>query len=826
MRPSKNDPSRLYPWFRIRWANFGPEADTWERLYRVPPKLVAHFRLRQADMRAKLDAAAAAEQARMIRVAPPPLVTLRLGPQELQEPGLVPSSSMVRLNALEHLHSSVPVHNDAQPSSTPLVSTQPPAPPLASSQPLLTPLSSHMQGSLILEGGADAALDAAELLTLNNGHDAWRFGAAAREVIQGRPSTASASTSSGDATSLSAAPPLFVVELEGLIERHSLPKHGLTLERIVSLVKQLALHEPPPHAVDFLTKPMDATLVHNLKLLLRTPKLSSNFVALAVEVARAPSLNFQVACIRHGAKPGPHLFCSRAMALARGRVEPVARELLERRLLDLDHSTPIDVKVAPAHSMAAEVLLAHSDDVDAAVAHLEAQGDDNEGLDEDKGGDDDKDDEAVAIDKSVEDRSYAHAPHHDEVRAIAASDGSEQVPLSSYETGSTSRGVSMSHGQYQANVPEDDKTRDVNCYAPLLNFVPNPFLSGDEFGAKAVRSLVDLPATPAVGSYVQLDGVRCKVQHVSSKGELDLKGDDGAVHYGVEPARVVNIDAQVWQASCINCGRGKRGRPSHASLNGSRPTVDWKCQGCQLEEVAEGRPISSLPNAMHIGAALVAAEATVTRQSGRCDLTELVVADLSRSQPAPSAATIVARSADVRKENSSVVAAAMAAALQDRASASSVSSLQSPFSAMVQTHVSSPSLSTLWAREANCARLPAAREATLSGAQAVATSIVLDFQFRSGGDVTAPMPHDAADLEETVDGVKLVRSRNSATGYKGVYFMQSAARHGARDESSESHAQGGRSIFHARGVEGPPSGWDTATHGVWHGESRFLGYCT
>jgi hypothetical protein len=37
---------------------------------------------------------------------------------------------------------------------------------------------------------------------------------------------------------------------------------------------------------------------------------------------------------------------------------------------------------------------------------------------------------------------------------------------------------------------------------------------------------------------VQLDGVRCKVQHVSSKGELDLKGDDGAVHYGVDPASV------------------------------------------------------------------------------------------------------------------------------------------------------------------------------------------------------------------------------------------------------------------------------------------------
>ena len=109
--------------------------------------------------------------------------------------------------------------------------------------------------------------------------------------------------------------------------------------------------------------------------------------------------------------------------------------------------------------------------------------------------------------------------------------------------------------------------------------------------------------------------------------------------------------------------------------------------------------------------------------------------------------------------------------------------------------------------------------------------MVLDFQIRSGGhvtggDVTAPVPHDASDLEETVDGVKLVRSRKSATGYKGVYFMQSAARHGAHDESSDSHAQEGRSIFHARGVEGAPPGWDTALHGVWHGESRFLGYCT
>ena len=172
MRPSKIDPSRLYPWFRIRWANrIGPEADTWERLNCLPSKLIANFRHQQADMRAKLAAAAAAEQARMIRVAPPPLVTFRLEPQELQElleTGLepVPSSSMGRLNALEHLHSSVPVHNDEQPSSTPLVSTQPPIPPLASSQPLPTPLLTST---------------IAKLLTLYNGHDAAKFGAAARE---------------------------------------------------------------------------------------------------------------------------------------------------------------------------------------------------------------------------------------------------------------------------------------------------------------------------------------------------------------------------------------------------------------------------------------------------------------------------------------------------------------------------------------------------------------------------------------------------------------------------------------------------------------------
>jgi hypothetical protein len=46
------------------------------------------------------------------------------------------------------------------------------------------------------------------------------------------------------------------------------------------------------------------------------------------------------------------------------------------------------------------------------------------------------------------------------------------------------------------------------------------------------------PAIPAAGSYVQLGGARCKVQYVSSKGQLDLKGDDGAVHYGIDPASV------------------------------------------------------------------------------------------------------------------------------------------------------------------------------------------------------------------------------------------------------------------------------------------------
>ena len=121
------------------------------------------------------------------------------------------------------------------------------------------------------------------------------FVAAAREVIRGRPPAASASSgSSGGAASISPALPCFIVELEGLLERHDLLKHASSIETITSIAKQLALHAPPPYAINFLTNPADATLVHNLQLLLMTPtpsgglssrsKQSLNFIALAVEV--------------------------------------------------------------------------------------------------------------------------------------------------------------------------------------------------------------------------------------------------------------------------------------------------------------------------------------------------------------------------------------------------------------------------------------------------------------------------------------------------------------------------------------------------------------
>ena len=100
-------------------------------------------------------------------------------------------------------------------------------------------------------------------------------------------------------------------------------------------------------------------------------------------MGREPSLNFQAACIRHGVKAGHHLLSTSTLKHAWERIKPTARELLERRLLELNHSTPIDQarvaevreRVKVSVSEAAELLLAHSGDVDAAVAELrEANG--------------------------------------------------------------------------------------------------------------------------------------------------------------------------------------------------------------------------------------------------------------------------------------------------------------------------------------------------------------------------------------------------------------------------------------------------------------------
>ena len=45
------------------------------------------------------------------------------------------------------------------------------------------------------------------------------------------------------------------------------------------------------------------------------------------------------------------------------------------------------------------------------------------------------------------------------------------------------------------------------------------------------------------GSLVQLDGVRYKVQYITSKGMLDLKSDGGDVQYGVDPSNVSVVPA-------------------------------------------------------------------------------------------------------------------------------------------------------------------------------------------------------------------------------------------------------------------------------------------
>ena len=82
-------------------------------------------------------------------------------------------------------------------------------------------------------------------------------------------------------------------------------------------------------------------------------------------------------------------------------------------------------------------------------------------------------------------------------------------------------------------------------------------------------------ANPAAGSYVQLDGVRCKVQYVSSKGQLDLKGDDGAVHYGIDPA-IVTMSADQSAPAEITVGCTVR-------LNGTSFKVQYVSSKGQLD---------------------------------------------------------------------------------------------------------------------------------------------------------------------------------------------------------------------------------------------------
>ena len=206
--------------------------------------------------------------------------------------------------------------------------------------------------------------------------------AASREVTRHAVSVWSSTAAEGSsfhvgASSAAAGSVPIAISFESLCERHDILKHNNSIEQITSIARQLALHEPPAYAVDFANNSADAYLVHNLQLLLMTPtssgglasrsKQAFNFIALAVELAREPSLNFQAACIRQGVKSGHHLLSQYTINHAWERIKPTADELVERQLLALNHTQPIGrdgvdavrQRVKVAISEAAEALLEH-----------------------------------------------------------------------------------------------------------------------------------------------------------------------------------------------------------------------------------------------------------------------------------------------------------------------------------------------------------------------------------------------------------------------------------------------------------------------------------
>ena len=153
------------------------------------------------------------------------------------------------------------------------------------------------------------------------------------------------------------------VGFEALCGAHDITFSRGVFDSVVSIMKRIALHRPPPTALN-LSHPPDAALVANLRLFLQTGTaqggmssrcaLMPNTIAVAVEMLRDETLNVFAACLRHGFKMSdfgrsfnahilevraaasrpciPHRMCLRVLGVPRGAHTcahvPVASPLL------------------------------------------------------------------------------------------------------------------------------------------------------------------------------------------------------------------------------------------------------------------------------------------------------------------------------------------------------------------------------------------------------------------------------------------------------------------------------------------------------------------
>ena len=131
-----------------------------------------------------------------------------------------------------------------------------------------------------------------------------------------------------------------------LREVHDLPHSRTAFTSVVSILKRLALHEPPACAVRR-EDPKDVAMLTNLQMLLQTSTanggassrsvLHTNTIAVAVELHRDPTLNFFASCIRHGIKMADY---GKESPATLDRIASTRDRIVELRLLDfLDEHT-------------------------------------------------------------------------------------------------------------------------------------------------------------------------------------------------------------------------------------------------------------------------------------------------------------------------------------------------------------------------------------------------------------------------------------------------------------------------------------------------------